>query len=205
MTVFALYSVYNEAKNLPRAMDSVERVMVDRGVVHVTVDGKYPDFEGETDFSSDGTQDIAKDRGHVLPVSDYECEKRTAGLEFIDALAQDGDYVLVLDADEELTGLFAWPEVVGSFTFTRTAGVIVDYGRCRLYRWEPGLEFKGRHYDLYRANGELYASLEDAPTFDVVGSGLHHNGSHDSTRVLRKKAYYTLLRQRETHPAEVSA
>lgn len=205
MTVYALYSVWNEAKTLPRAMDSVERVMGDRTVVHVTVDGRYPDFPGDTDFSSDGTQDIASKRGHCLAISDFECEKRTAGLEFIDSLATDGDWVLVLDADEELTELFGWPTRVGKFDFTRTAGVIVTYGRCRLFRWEPGLEFKHRHYDLYDRNGELVSSLEDAPEYQVIGMGLHHNGSHSPDRVKDKRAYYKLLRQRETHPAEVPA
>lgn len=201
MKVFCLFSVYQEMNNLPRAMASVERV-IPHEVVFVTVDGRYPDFEGDTDYSTDGTRVFARDKGHLLSVSDYECEKRSAGLEFIDTLAKAGDYVLVLDADEELTELFGWPERVGSFDFTRTAGLIVTYGRCRLYRWEPGLRFRHRHYDLYRAGGALYASLEDAPNFTTVGAGVHHNDAHDSERVAKKKNYYAKLRARESHPSE---
>lgn len=199
MTVWSLYNVFNEAANLPRAMASVEANWP--AVVHVTVDGKYPDFCGDSDISTDDTRAIAEAKGFLVTCIDYECEKRTAGLRFIDDNAVDGDYVLVLDADEEITQVFGTPAKVGSFSFTRESRPEVTYGRCRLFAWEPGMHFKGRHYDLYRSDGELLASLEDAPEFQTIGFGIHHDASHDPDRTLLKRDYYKRLRQREGHPA----
>ena len=200
MAVFGLYNVYQEAANLPRAMDSVEQNF--DSVVHVTVDGKYPDYDGESDLSTDGTRDIAQARGLLVDCIDYECEKRTAGLRLIDSYASDSDYVLYLDADEEITQVFSLPQRVGYFSFSRASSG-VTYGRCRLYRWEPGLYFKGRHYDLYDAAGQLVSSLEDAPQFDTIGFGIHHDQAHDEARTRVKRAYYRTLREREGHPAGV--
>ena len=199
MTLYALYSVYNEEANLPRAMDSVEATW--DAVVHVVVDGKYPDFPGEFDLSTDATRKLARNRGFLITCVDQECEKRTAGLRFIDEQAVDGDYVLVLDADETIDQFFGWPAKVGSFLFTRDSNPEVSYGRCRLYAWEPGLHFKDRHYDIYRASGELLSSLEDAPEFSSCGFGTHYDKAHSPERVACKQTYYKALRSREGHPA----
>ena len=196
-TIWALYSVFNEVNNLPRAMDSVDELFDD--VTHVTVDGRYPDFPGEDEFSTDGTRDIAWRRGELLLCHDYECEKRTAGLRYIDTVAKDGDWVLVLDADETLTELWRMPEGrVGKFDFTRTSDGR-DYGRNRLYRWEPGLHFKHRHYDLYDKDEVLVATLEDGG-HELIGSGIHYDESHSPVRMKDKRTYYKVLRQREGSP-----
>lgn len=195
MTTFVLANCFNEAHNLPRMWESCQLL---GEVVLVVVDGRYPDYDGEDDFSTDGTKEFAETHGHYVRVSDYECEKRTAGLRYIDHLAHRGDYVLVLDADEELTSIFAWPERVGQINFTRMTRNKVPYGRCRLYAWEPGLEFKHRHYDLYDVTGELVSSLEDAPDYQVVGTGNHYETRPKTPEQL---AYYKTLRSREDHPA----
>jgi hypothetical protein len=203
--IHVLWNVYNEASNLPRAVSAAERALAPKEVRHVFIDGRYPDYPaGRGDFSSDGTREIAEVVGTLLEVADYECEKRTAGLRHIDTVAEDGDFVLVLDADEELTSVFGWPDRVGSFMFTRASRPEVTYGRCRLYRWEPGLEFKHRHYDLYSSDGVLVSSLEDAPDFQLIGHGIHHNDSHGPERTKVKEAYYRELRERESSPWEVS-
>lgn len=201
MKTFVVWNVFEEAGNLPRAMDSVELHIGPRAeVVHVCIDGRYPDFDAPREFSMDGTRDIALERGILLDCYNYECEKRTFGLSHIDTLAEDGDWVLVQDADEELTSIFGWPQRVGSIQYTRESRP-VTYGRCRLYRWEPGLHFKHRHYDLYDKDGNLVSSLEDAPDFQVIGSGIHRDLAHDPLRKQVKKAYYTRLRERESHPS----
>lgn len=201
MTVWALWNVYQEANNLPRSINSVREVFGD--VSCVFVDGKYPDYPEGPEFSTDATHEIARANGTLLTVADYECEKRTAGLSHIDSVAKDGDWVLVLDADETITEKWGWPEKVGKFDFVRLSDG-VEYGRCRLYRWEQGLHFKGRHYDCYRANGELLSSLEDAPSYDLIGAGIHYDESHNPTRMAHKRAYYAILRQRENHPSEAA-
>lgn len=195
-TTFVLCSCFNEAPALARMWASVQ-THIPGEVVLVVVDGRYADFDAQEDFSSDGTREFAQAVGHYVPVVDYECEKRSAGLRYIDTLAKEGDWVLNLDADETITGMFGWPERVGRFTFTRKTNLPVDYDRCRLYRWEPGLEFKHRHYDLYDLDGELVASLADAPSFDVIGTGDHF----EKKRTPEKQDYFTRLRQRETPPS----
>lgn len=198
MTTYVLSCVFNEADALARMWESVQ--IVPGEVVLVVVDGRYTDFDSQEDFSTDGTKEFAQHNGHFVPVTDYECEKRTAGLRFIDTLAKEGDWVLNLDADETLTRFFAWPQRVGYIEFTRKTALPVVYGRCRLYKWEPGLEFRHRHYDLYLGD-ELVASLEDAPDYQVVGTGDHF----EKPRTKEKQAYFTLLREREGHPRAVSA
>lgn len=202
MKTFVMCNIFNESDALKRMWESVQ-THIPGEVVLVVVDGRFTDFDAQEDFSTDGTREYAQEHGHYIPVVDYECEKRTAGLEFIDTLASEGDFVLNMDADETITGMFSWPKRVGYFSFTRRTRNPVTYGRCRLYKWEPGLEFKGRHYDLYARDGELVASLEDAPNFDVVGTGDHF----EKPKTPEKIAYYVKLRQREAHPsvpAEVS-
>ena len=201
MTIWTLFSVFNEVTNLPRAMDSVDALFPDAH--HIVVDGRYPDFPGADEFSTDGTRDLAWRRGELLLCHDYECEKRTAGLRHIDTVAKDGDWVLVLDADETITEHYSWPTgKVGQFSFTRTSDGR-DYGRNRLYRWEPGLHFKGRHYDCYDLHGELFATLE-APPCELVGSGIHYDESHSPVRMKDKRRYYTELRKREGSPWEAA-
>jgi hypothetical protein len=201
MTVHVVYNVYQEIGNLPRSIRSVREVFGDASFVFV--DGRYPDYPEGPLFSTDGTKEIAETVGHYMAVSDYECEKRTAGLRYIDDHAEDGDWVLVLDADETITSRFAWPKRVGYFSFTRNSNPQVTYGRCRLFAWEPGLHFKDRHYDLYDADGQLVSSLEDAPDFDCIGTGVHYDDSHDPDRRKVKRDYYRVLREREGHPAAV--
>jgi glycosyltransferase involved in cell wall biosynthesis len=197
--VHVLCNVYNEARTLPRMVESCRSVFEpEREVSFIFVDGRYPDWPGEGEFSTDDTEAVARRYGTYLPVHDYECEKRTAGLAYIDAVADEGDYVLYLDADETITSLFAWPERVGRFTFNRRTRTPLPYDRCRLYRWEPGLEFKHRHYDLYSADGELVASLDSAPDFQVVGTGDHF----EKPRTPEKDAYFHILRAREKSPTE---
>lgn len=196
---FVLCSILNEREALERMWESV-RTHIPGAVQLVVVDGRFTDFDATEDFSTDGTKEYAQAHGHYLQVVDYECEKRSAGLRYIDSLANDGDFVLVMDADETLTGFMGFPSKVGYISFERKRGLPVTYGRCRMYRWEPGLYFKGRHYDIFRANGELLASLEDAPEFDVVGTGNHY----EKPRTEAKVDYYRTLREREGSPWEVA-
>lgn len=198
MTCFILCSVLNERAALERMWSSVQ-THIPGEVILVAVDGRFLDFDAPEDLSTDGTREFALEHGYLIDSVDYECEKRTAGLRFIDTLASDGDWVLNLDADEAITSMHSWPERVGRFTFTRRTRHEVFYDRCRLYRWEPGLHFEHRHYDLYSADGELVASLDSAPEYQVVGTGDHF----EKPRTPEKQRYYNVLREREGHPAEV--
>lgn len=198
--MFVLMNVYNEAPNLPRAVQSVRNSLDGRGVIpcFVFVDGKYPDYEAPDDLSTDGTREYALANGCLIDCVDYECEKRTAGLRLIDELASDGDYVLYLDADEEIKDFFGWPTKVGIVSFEREKGN-VQYDRARLYRWEAGLEFRRRHYELWQGD-DLVADLCTAgPNHEgeMVGTGIHHNCAHSPERFRTKRTYYKKLKERE--------
>ena len=201
--IFTLFNVFEERHNLERAVASVDQVFGHRcDVAHVFIDGAYPEWRSPHRLSEDGTREFAFSKGHLIEAPDTdECEKRTLGLRYIDTVAFDGDWVLYLDADETITSFFAWPVRVGYFSFTRKTHREIDYGRCRLYRWEPGLEFKHRHYDLYDRNGELVSSLEDAPDYQTVGTGDHF----EKPRTKVKNDYFRILREREGHFSEPRA
>jgi len=201
MRFWVIWNVWEEMKNLPRAVDSVARALPAQKIEHVFIDGKYPSFAGNHLLSRDGTRGFCQDSGWLLNATLEECEKRSKGLRFVDQYAKDGDYVLVLDADEEITTIYRFPKRVGLITFEREDGM-VTYDRARLYKWEPGLIFLHRHYDLYDGKGELVASLDSAPEAEPCGQGIHHHKSHDKQRVEAKRAYYKALREKEGHPSE---
>lgn len=192
MTLYVVWNVLDEMPNLPRSVASVLTHVPDS--VPVVVDGRYPDYDSPHEFSTDGTREYAQSIGHLVDCADYECEKRTAGLQYIASLAEEGDFVLVLDADEEITGWFGWPDKVGEISFTRESRA-VTYGRSRIYRWEPGLHFKHKHYLLFDSSGQKVAGLEGDGT--VCALGVHRNKAHSKERFHVKRDYYRRLSARE--------
>lgn len=201
MTLFVLWNVFDEMANLPSAVESVAQALPARDITHVFVDGAYPSYPSDYQASQDGTVGFCRDSGIYILRPFEECEKRSHALRTIDCFAKEGDFVLVLDADEEITSIFCWPPV-GTIDFTRDSDG-VSYGRARLFAWEPGLEFRERHYDLYRADGTLLASLSGPG--EACGFGVHHDQSHSKDRDEQKRAYYKLLREREGHPGAQTA
>lgn len=192
MTLYVIWNVLDEIQNLPRSFESVINHVGE--VVPVVVDGRYPDYDHPHDLSTDGTREYARSIGILVDCPKDECMKRTAGLIAIDDRAKEGDYVMVLDADEEITGWFGWPERVGEIMFTRESRA-VTYGRSRIYKWEPGLQFKHKHYLLYDAWGNKFAGLEGDGTLCALG--VHHNKAHSKERFHVKRQYYKRLSARE--------
>lgn len=207
MTLWTILNIFEERRNLPRCLSSIGDAFFARPEVeyinHVFVDGAYADYDSPNRLSEDGTHEYAHQHGHLILKPDVsECAKRNAALEFIDTVARDGDYLLYLDADETITEIFTWPQRVGIISFQRASRREVEYDRCRLYRWEPGLNFQGRHYKLHDASGELVAGLGTAPEGEPCGFGVHYDLSHDRDRVKIKRAYYKVLSaQEESVPA----
>lgn len=202
MRLFTLLNVFEERQILPRCLSSIGDAFFARPEIeyinHVFIDGAYIDYASPNRLSEDGTMEYAMEHGHLILRPDVtECDKRNAGLEYIDTVAQDGDYILYLDADETITDIFTWPERVGIISFQRASRKEVEYDRCRLYRWEPGLNFQGRHYKLHDKNGNLVAGLGTAPEGTPCGFGVHYDLSHDRDRVKVKRAYYTKLSEQE--------
>lgn len=198
MTLWVLVNVFEEIDALPDAVAAVERVVGDACPVEfVFSDGRCTDFPADHDSSADGTAEWAAQHGVVIAAGGLdECAKRTAGLRLIDFVASDGDWVLLLDADEELTALDFPDATVGVIGFVRDSDS-VSYDRARLYRWQRGLVFGPRHYELRSADGVQVAGLEDAPHAAPAGTGIHHDTRRSPEREHAKALYYRRLQDNE--------
>jgi glycosyltransferase involved in cell wall biosynthesis len=91
---------YNDAKGLKRLLDSIHE-HVDYAFV---IDGKYKDYIGSTDYSTDGSDFIAHSYPNVVfeKCADHQEVKRTKYLDI--AGVANCDFLLVLDCDEYVTG-----------------------------------------------------------------------------------------------------
>lgn len=187
MTVFILCNVFEEIDNLSRMWASAQTVFPDTFLV--AVDGRYPAFDCDHDFSADGTLEWCEENGSLLLLAGDECAKRTQGLGFIDHVAAEGDFVCYLDADEEILEC-SLPDVVGTISFVRDSDG-QSYERARLYRWRSGFEFRGRHYDLWDGD-RLIATLTTGRDAEPCGTGLHHDIC-SRERQRRKDRYYRYL------------
>lgn len=193
MNIFVLWSVFEEMPHLVAHVDAAHSAIRATGLepFHVVVDGAYPSFPSDHRLSQDGTREFALEAGLLVDAPVEECAKRTEGLRIIDALADSGDLVLVLDGDEELTSLVPLSSV-GVLSFTRDSDK-QTYERARLYPWQRGYEFRCHHYDLWLGPQQV-ASLTAGTT---CGRGIHHDRSHDRTRQRAKDSYYRHLSEVE--------
>lgn len=193
--LWVCWNIYNEAALLPAAVEACDQVTP--GCEHVFIDGRYPTFPGDSDLSDDGTREFCQQRGLLVDCPADEVTKRSTGFATVDQLAADGDRVLVLDADEHLTALHPddlGTAEVGLLTITRDTDS-VSFPRPRMFAWQPGLHYVGRHYDVFAADGRKVSGLwaEGAPT---VGS-LQHHDVRDPQRTRVKGVYYRWLAQHE--------
>lgn len=196
--IHVLWNVWCEAEVLPASVDAADAA-IDGGVHHVFVDGRYPTFPGSDAYSTDGTLDFATATGTLILAAVDECAKRSAGLAAIDATAAPGDYVVVLDADEELTAFAAPMTRVGLIVFSRDSDA-VTYDRARVLAWEPGLHFARRHLDVYDRAGHLVAGLSWAPDAVECATGVHHDRPRPG-RAAAKDTYYRWLQDHEMEMA----
>lgn len=192
---------YNDIETIETCIDSVKD-KVDRIVI---IDGKYRDFPGRYDFSTDGTIEyISRVAGDYKltfrSIARFdEVTKRNMYFQYI----SDGDVVLNLDADEVLTGNI--PKLEADIG-------IIQVGECgdrrrhrrtnRFFRYRNGLHYRGKHSLILDANGKVFASL------DWIGAGykgqkitefelLHRNDLRSDERKADKKIYYEILMARE--------
>lgn len=199
MTVWVLWNVWQEIETLPAMVGAADRVLGPAGR-HVFVDGRYPSFPGDSQHSPDGTLAFAADTGTLVLLSGDECAKRTVGLRAIDAMAVPGDHVLVLDADEELTALTIPTSRVGIVSWTRDSDGAV-YDRARLLRWELGLHFGRRHFEVLDCHSEPVCGLTAGADAVACGTGRHHDASRSRQRSAAKSAYYRWLSDHEAMSA----
>ena len=141
----ACVNVWNDINALRRTASSWMRY-----VDHIiAVDGAYK--ETGYSLSTDGTREFFQALKNVTLVDAPgldQCAKRTTYFN----LAREGDYLLIVDADEQLIeghSLNSIPECdvgwirISSSMYKRT------YGQPRLIRWQPNLHYRGRHHWIY--------------------------------------------------------
>ncbi len=185
---------YNDMPLIKDCIESV-RNKVDRIVV---VDGKYRDFPGEENYSTDGTLEYLSGLNIEILFS-YgldEVEKRNCYLNEL----KDGDICLNIDSDEMLVGDI--PEL------TTDIGVvhIGEWGdrrrhrrTNRFFKYHKGMYYWGTH-KMILDRGKLFANLDRVGNYSFKETGmefLHNNHLRSPERKKDKKKYYEILVRRE--------
>lgn len=194
----AAYITYNDIETIQESVESIEN-KVDR---IIAVDGKFKDFEGEQEISTDGTLSYLYEKDNIethICTGLYEVSKRNWFLNFV----EDGDLCLIMDADEILKGDI--PELdtdIGLIDIFEYNDRRKHRRYNRFFRFREGVHFWGKHYLMLDKDGDVFTTLENEPTKytckKIEGFHLIHKGKmRSSQRELDKKKYYKILQQRE--------
>lgn len=155
-------NVFNEATHIEKAILSVVKVADEVRVY----DGAYKDYPHEKPYSTDGTIKLVKelalkyDNIKLVEVTEpwnNQIEKRTAMFEGL----QEGDYFLKLDGDEYISN----PEEIRNhldsdigWCWTFSNIYPNPYMTARIFRYQTGLHYAGRHHWLYNGNNVFVTS-----------------------------------------------
>lgn len=208
MRITGCVNAYQDAAFLEQSLQVLSR-LVDRIIV---VDGAYRDFPlyGPGPASVDGTLEVARrHRATIIEAGAQpwpdEIAKRNAYLA-PEHYAQ-GDYVMVVDADEICEG-----EVDRDFLAEQEDWLVELYlvgaagGRdgCpysihRLYRWRPGIQYAGTHHAVHVGTRMIHPDRDLQRPRDVFpGLRLRHlSAQRDRERQARKAGYYQRLAKAE--------
>jgi len=181
----------------PLIKDCIESIYnkVDR---IIAVDGRYADFPGDYDFSTDGTLEYldSLDKVELILLTGVdEVAKRNTYL----INCNDGDTILNLDADEVLKGSI--PELNADF------GVIdlhdghskhIQKRATRFFKYRKGIEYKYCHYTLYFQNkiiNKLHEVINKDFSFEFVKDFylIHNWHNREGIRKHHKSIYYKHL------------
>jgi hypothetical protein len=166
----------------------------------VAVDGRFSDFPGGSDFSTDGTLEYLESIEEVRVI-------RAAGLQEVEKrnqylIGEVGDWYLHLDADEEWTGPLEIPDTDMGIVKLCRAKPIHYMDRVRLFRHVEGLHYEKKHYWLHDGEGDTFALLEK-PGNKYIAARLennliiHHGEERLPERTMAKRQYYRILSKRE--------
>lgn len=172
----------------------------------ICVDGRYVDFPGEIDFSTDGTLEYLKSIDKVEIINAYglqEVEKRNKYL-----VGEMGDFYLHLDADEVWEGPLEIPDAdMGISQLIQLKSGHTNGKRIRLFRHVEGLHYEGKHYWLKDKDGKTFALLEKPGAayvgVPIEGKVVHHDRDRTQDRTWQKRNYYKILTKRENPIKEV--
>jgi hypothetical protein len=216
--VVGLLAFYDEQpKHLATCVASLAKL----GASHlVALDGAYALYPGGQAISPDPQQHLAiqymaAECGMGLTLhtpaevwQGNEVEKRQKLFDLGHAVAGEGDWLLVIDADEvvieapdDLHDRLAQTEhQVARITEVDLALVYQndpepEFPAVRLYRAQP-ITVKGNHYTHLNAKGEVICGHADEMTVGWLESGVrleHRRGFRDAARQMAQGDYYTAL------------
>jgi len=157
--IIAVINVYNEAKTIERAIESI----YDHVDIIVICDGAYKQFPHDKPYSTDGTQDIVKKYSKVKLIETdrawaNQCVKRSAMF-----IGREGDYYCKLDGDEYVTNPELIRKAVDEKIDVGWAWVLSDLYHspimtARIFKHQNGIHYAGRHHWLYNGRNIFITS-----------------------------------------------
>jgi glycosyltransferase involved in cell wall biosynthesis len=158
MRLIVVMNVWNEAKHIAKSIESV----IDQADEIRVFDGAYREFPAQKPYSTDGTIEIAKSypKTRVITANKpygSQIEKRTRMFEG----GQEGDFFFKLDGDEYVIN----PEIIRNHLNMDVGWCWVlsnlyrePYMTARIFKYQPGLHYAGRHHWLYNGKNQFVTS-----------------------------------------------
>lgn len=159
MRLIVLINAFNEALHIEKCIKSVHEVADEIWLY----DGAYKEYPNKKPYSTDGMLEIAskfskvKIFGNNNQLWENQIVKRTAMFEN----GQDGDMFFVLDGDEYCTN----PELLRDNLDCDVGWVWAlcnlyrrPYMKARIFKWQKGMHYAGRHHWLYAENNAFITS-----------------------------------------------
>lgn len=99
MIITACICFYNAAAELERCLDSLDLGKKEGIDYAICIDGKFPNFKGNSRLSNDGSRQVVNSfsKTVLLDKPDYEIHKRNL---YLDICKDNTDYILIIDSDE---------------------------------------------------------------------------------------------------------
>jgi len=199
MRLIVVMNVFNEARNIAKAIESVHAFVDEIWVF----DGAYEEYPYDSINSTDGTLEIAAKYPKVKiykndKVWENQLVKRTAM--FKDG--RPGDYFFKLDGDE----FVANPERI-----RESINEEIDVGWCwvlanlyptpimtaRIFKYQEGLHYAGRHHWLYNGNNAFVTSDQYMnPRFRHRDTPIRIFNFRDSSSPKRRRDKRSFLNER---------
>jgi hypothetical protein len=196
--ILACIITYND---FPLIKDCVKSVK-DKVDKIIAVDGRYRDFPGDSDYSTDGTIEYLSKIDNLQLIFESgvdEVAKRNKYLE----LVNDGDTILNLDTDEVLVGdIKDLNADFGIIDLHDGHSRHVQKRATRFFKYCEGMAYKNVHYTLYY-NGRQVNNLKKVInadfTFDNIKDFylIHNWHLRSQTRQHNKSIYYKKLLRNE--------
>lgn len=165
MKLYACLCFYRDGvKLLDRCLSSLKKNGIDE---IIAVDGRYKEFPDKDDHSSFQEFQLVDSLCDITIVQrnwDTQMEKRNVSISFV----PNGDYFLIIDADEELTTPIDKSKLtLDAYSVQmyepQDGRINKQYPSNRIFKKHADLEFRNRHCALYRTSqmegGNVYSGL----------------------------------------------